>query len=141
VSSSGVAQRDRFVRVGVFDSHSNAVVADVTLPPGSDIVVGSSSDCNVTIPQSIGVDREVLVVGGRSLAFAGVCRLNMVAEDTHDHVKATPDELLSTGWRSPTELRWHRFNITLRPGVSVFINYLRPGQTTDPNTQFRLGPR
>lgn len=110
--------------VGVYDAQAHAFVTDVTLDPGADVVLGSASDCTVPLPPSLGIERVHLISAGRQLLFSTVHRVNMMADGTDDHVVGTPDQLHATGLRSPVTLRWHRLNITLRQGLSVFIKYV-----------------
>jgi hypothetical protein len=130
-------RRERFVRVGVFDGASKRIVAEVTLPPGSDVVVGSERGCTVPLPESLGIKREELILRGELLAFARVDRVNMIADGNQDHVAGTPEELSAAGLSSPVELRWDRLNITLLPKLSVFIKYMPEGQSIDPNATLR----
>jgi hypothetical protein len=121
----------RYLRVGVYDGMSNAMVADVTLPPASDVIVGSDARSTVPIPASLHIAQVEIITAGRSLAFAGVKRINVIADDNSDHVIGTPEELFAQGWSSPVELRWARLNITVRDKLSVFMKHLPLGVTED----------
>lgn len=120
----------RYVRVGVFDSRAKRMVADVTLAPGADVVIGSDHGCTVLVPAELGVTRRVLIEGGVSLVFSSGMRLQMAA-DTGELVMAEADELFAAGTTSPTELKWSRLNVRLSPEVTVFAKYLPFGESSE----------
>jgi hypothetical protein len=69
----------RHVRVGVFDGTANDIVIEATLPPASDVIVGTDPACTVPLPAALGIDRHVLILGGAELRFTSGMRLNAIA--------------------------------------------------------------
>ena len=113
----------RNVRVGVYDSEAKSYVAEVTLPPGSSVVVGSDTGCTVPLHLSFGIDRLVVVDDENKLHFAPGTRLSLTANDGDAPVKGDAEELAGAGITSPTPVRWTRISLRVRNNLAVLIRY------------------
>lgn len=115
------------VRVAVYDSEAKEFVTEVTLPPGSAVIVGSDTGCTVPMKVSLLVDREELVTADGQLKFASGMKLQLTGDDAEgggEAFKGDADELAQKGVTSPTPVRWLKMSIRIRPSIAVFITYL-----------------
>lgn len=113
----------RSIRVGVYDSEAKALIAEVTLPPGSSVILGSDTGCTVPLNVGLGVDRLEIVSDAGLLHFSSGMRINLSSDDETE-VKADADELATMGITSPVPVRWTRIDIRVRPTLSVMIRYV-----------------
>jgi hypothetical protein len=123
---------ERYAHVGVYSGAAEAIVVDVTLPPGSSLILGSDAGATVPLAAELGVAQLEVVRDGRWLLFDHLTRLNMMDDARTDHVRGTPAELRARGVASPTPLRWALLNLTVMPELSVFVLYLPPGVSSRP---------
>ena len=114
----------RNVRVGVYDSEAKAYVADVTLPPGSSVIVGSDTGCTVPVHLNLGIDRLEVVDEEARLHFAPGMRLHLAGDDPSTAVKGEASELAAQGIESPAPIRWTRISLRVRPTLSVLVRYV-----------------
>jgi hypothetical protein len=119
---------ERFAHVGVYCRTAGAIVRDVTLSPGASLILGGSTDATIPISAEFGIHQLEVIREGRLLLFDDLHRVNMMIDHgLVDHVQGSPAELRAAGITSPAPLRWARLNLTVRPGLSLFVLYLPPG--------------
>lgn len=121
---------ERYAHVGV--NSSAAIVGEVILPPGSSLILGSGAGATVPVPAELEVDRLEVVRDGRWLLFDQLARIHVVDDAGAGRVRGTPEELRAGGVASPAPLRWARLNLTVVPGLSVFVLYLPLGVSSRP---------
>jgi hypothetical protein len=117
------------VRVAVYDSEAKVFVTEVTLPPGSAVIVGSDTGCTAPMTVGLMVDREELVTADGQLKFTSGMKLQLTGDDAAgegsvESFKGDAEELVQKGITSPTPVRWLKMSIRIRPSIAVFITYL-----------------
>lgn len=116
----------RRIRVGVSDNA--VIVADVTFEPGSSITIGGDAADAVRVSGWIG-PTLTLITEGALLHLAPGMHVHMCHDDGEDRVKSTFDELALRGMEAPLPITVSKLNITIREGLSVYVKYLRDGET------------
>jgi hypothetical protein len=116
----------------VYSGDAGGIVGEVILPPGSSLILGSGADATVRVPVELEVDQLEVIRDARWLLFDQLTRVNVVDDAGSGHLRGTPVELRAGGVASPAPLRWARLNLTVMPGLSVFVLYLPLGVSSRP---------
>jgi hypothetical protein len=110
-------------RLGVFSAAANAIIVTQEFQAGSSVTIGRASESVVQLPE-YDADCFELITAGVVLHMEPGMRLNMCGDGGADHVQGTFEELCACGVGPDVVLNVPRVNLTLRPGLSVFIKAL-----------------
>lgn len=123
----------RRIRVGVFDTRTDSIIAKAIFPSGSDIVLGGRRGDGLFIPNWSGA-RQLLISQGYLLHVHPGMRIHVCHDNGEDRLAGEYDELVARGIPLPIPLTVSKLNIRVRDGLSVFAKYLADDEADWPDS-------
>jgi hypothetical protein len=123
----------RRLRVGVFNSREQKIIAKRLFESGADVRIGADATEGLVVPGWTG-ETLLLISRGHLLHLGPGMRLHMCHDEGEDRVIGEFDELVASGVVSPIPINVSKLNIRVREGISVFATYLTDDQPPWPDS-------